>query len=236
MQTGLFRNLTSQKDSAAQITVTNSKLSGSIGQTAEGVSGALVVGTMQGQVTENKLYPATVRIDGLTLDGIYVDGVENDEYAPLLVNAADRNTTLNIKNVTTSDAYQKNNRTLAATSLFGNIGNEKAINMSVSFQNMKLDARIDSGKSDAVLYNTKQSIFTKATFLHSFQYDPTDTASSGSYTFTKDDTVKQSGNSWSGNVTYGLEISNTESGRNPGQQYYYLGDTQQSGVCSGWQS
>ena len=224
MQTGLFRNLTSQKDYAAQITVTNSKLSGSIGQTEKGVSGALVVGTMQGQVTENKLYPATVRIEGLTLDGIYVDGVEKDDYAPLLVNVADRNTTLNIKNVTTSDAYQKNNRTFAATSLFGNIGNEKAINMSVSFQNMKLDARTETGKSDAVLYNTKQSIFTKATFLHSFQYDPKDTASSGSYTFTKDDTVKQSGNSWSGNVTYGLEISNTESGRNQKQQYYYLGE------------
>ena len=224
MQTGLFRNLTSQKDYAAQITVTNSKLSGSIGQTEDGVSGALVVGTMQGQVTENKLYPATVRIDGLTLDGIYVNGVENDDYAPLLVNAADRNTTLNIKNVTTSDAYQTNSRTFAATSLFGNIGNETAINMSVSFQNMKLDARTDSGKPEAVLYNTKQSIFTKATFLHSFQYDPKDTASSGSYTFTKDDTVKQSGNSWSGNVTYGLEISNTESGRNQKQQYYYLGE------------
>ena len=224
MQTGLFRNLTSQKDYAAQITVTNSKLSGSIGQTEEGVSGALVVGTMQGQVTENKLYPATVRIDGLTLDGIYVDGVEKDGYAPLLVNAADRNTTLNIKNVTTSDAYQKNNRTSAATSLFGNIGNEKAINMSVSFQNMKLDARTESGKSDAVLYNTTQSIFTKATFLHSFQYDSKDTASSGSYTFTKEDTVKQNGNSWNGNVTYGLEISNTDSGRNQKQQYYYLGD------------
>ena len=224
MQIGLFRNLTSQKDYAAQITVTNSKLSGSIGQTADGVSGALVVGIMQGQVTENKLYPATVRIDGLILDGIYVDGVENDDYAPLLVNAADRNTTLNIKNVTTSDAYQKNSRTSAATSLFGNIGNEKAINMSVSLQNMKLDARTDSGKSEAVLYNTKQSIFTKATFLHSFQYDPKDTASSGSYTFTKEDTVKQSDNSWSGNVTYGLEISNTGSGRNQGQQYYYLGE------------
>lgn len=224
MQTGLFRNLTSQKDYAAQITVTNSKLSGSIGKTADGVSGALVVGTMQGQVTENKLYPATVRIEGLTLDGIYVDGVEKDDYAPLLVNAADRNTTLNIKNVTTSDAYQTNKRTFAATSLFGNIGNENAINMSVSFQNMKLDARTDSEKSDAVLYNTKQSIFTKATFLHSFQYDPKDTASSGSYTFTKDDTVKKNGNSWSGNVTYGLEISNTKSGRNQGQQYYYLGE------------
>ena len=224
MQTGLFRNLTSQKDYAAQITVTNSKLSGSIGQTEDGVSGALVVGTMQGQVTENKLYPATVRIEGLTLDGIYVDGVENDDYAPLLVNAADRNTTLNIKNVTTSDAYQTNSKTFAATSLFGNIGNEAAINMSVSFQNMKLDARTDSGKSDAVLYNTTQSIFTKATFLHSFQYDPKDTASSGSYTFTKDDTVKKNENSWSGNVTYGLEISNTKSGRNPGQQYYYLGE------------
>lgn len=225
MHTGLFRNLTSQDTYAAGITVKNgSKLSGSIGQTAEGNSGALVVGTMEGKVTQNILYPATIQIDGLILNGIYVDGVENDEYAPLLVNAASKNSTLNIKNVTTSDQYKKDNRMQAATSLFGNIGNETAINMNVSFQNMKLDARTDSGKSDVLLYHTTQSIFTKATFLHSFQYDPKDKASSGSYTFTKDDTVQQSGNSWTGNVTYGLEISNTESGRNPGQQYYYLGD------------
>lgn len=225
MQTGLFRNLTSQDTYAAGITVKNgSKLSGCIGQTANGNSGALVVDAMEGKVTQNILYPATIQIDGLTLNGIYVDGVENDDYAPLLVNAASRNTTLNIKNVTTSDQYKKDNRTQAATSLFGNIGNETAINMNVSFQNMKLDARTASGKSDVLLYNTTQSIFTKATFLHSFQYAPTDKASSGSYTFTKDDTVKQSGNAWTGNVTYGLEISNTESGRNPGQQYYYLGD------------
>lgn len=225
MHTGLFRNLTSQDTYAAGITVKNgSKLSGSIGQTAEGNSGALVVGTMEGKVTQNILYPATIQIDGLILNGIYVDGVENDEYAPLLVNAASKNSTLNIKNVTTSDQYKKDNRMQAATSLFGNIGNETAINMNVSFQNMKLDARTDSGKSDVLLYHTTQSIFTKATFLHSFQYDPKDKASSGSYTFTKDDTMQQSGNSWTGNVTYGLEISNTESGRNPGQQYYYLGD------------
>lgn len=225
MQTGLLRNLTSQDTYAAGITVKNgSKLSGCVGQTAKGNSGALVVGTMEGKVTQNILYPAMIQIDGLTLNGIYVDGVENDDYAPLLVNAASRNTTLNIKNVTTSDQYKKDNRTQAATSLFGNIGNETAINMNVSFQNMKLDARTASGKSDVLLYNTTQSIFTKATLLHSFQYAPTDKASSGSYTFTKDDTVKQSGNAWTGNVTYGLEISNTESGRNPGQQYYYLGD------------
>lgn len=225
MQTGLFQNLTSQDTYAAGITVKNgSKLSGSIGQTAEGNSGLLVVGTMEGKVTQNILYPATIQIDGLTLNGIYVDGVEKDDYAPLLVNTASRNTTLNIKNVTTSDQYKTHNRTQAATSLFGNIGNETAINMNVSFQNMKLDARTASGKSDGLLYHTTQSIFTKATFLHSFQYAPTDKASSGSYTFTKDDTVKQSGNAWTGNVTYGLEISNTESGRNPRQQYYYLGD------------
>ena len=225
MQTGLFRNLTSQDTYAAGITVKNgSKLSGCVGQTAEGCSGALVVGTMLGKVTQNILYPAMIQIDGLTLNGIYVDGVEKDDYAPLLVNAAGRNTTLNIKNVTTSAQYKTDKRTQAATSLFGNIGNDTAINMNVSFQNMKLDARTASGKSDVLLYNTTQSIFTKATFLHSFQYAPTDKASSGSYTFTKDDTVKQSGNAWNGNVTYGLEISNTESGRNPGQQYYYLGD------------
>ena len=225
MHTGLFRNLTSQDTYAAGITVKNgSKLSGCIGQTANGNSGALVVGTMEGKVTQNILYPVTIQIDGLTLNGIYVDGVENDDYAPLLVNAADRNTTLNIKNVTTSAQYKTDKRTQAATSLFGNIGNDTAINMNVSFQNMKLDARTASGNSDVLLYNTTQSIFTKATFLHSFQYAPTDKASSGSYTFTKDNTVKQSGNGWTGNVTYGLEISNTESGRNPGQQYYYLGD------------
>lgn len=225
MQTGLLLNLTSPQTSTATLSLQNSTLSGSVGQTAEGESGALIVGTMSGKVTDNKVYPATVKIDGLTLNGIYVAGVEQDDYAPLLVNVAGSNSTLNIKGVTTSDQYDADKRTYAATSLFGNIGDENAINMNVTFQNMKLDARKTSNDSSSYIYNTTQSIFTKATFLNSFAYDPNDTASSGSYTFTKEDTVtKNEQGQWNGNVTYGLEISNTVSGRNPGSQYHYLGD------------
>lgn len=224
MQTGLLLNMISRKDSVAALTVKSSALSGSIGQDKNGKSGALIVGDMNGEVNENKIYPATVRIDGLTLNGIYVVGASNDTYAPLLVNTADSNSTFSVKNVETTDAYITNNITHAASSLFGNIGNSTAVNMNVNFQNMKLDARTKAGGE--VLYGTKQSIFTKATFMNLFAYNVNDTASSGAYTFTKADTAAKKDGVWTGNVTYGVEISNTEQGRNPGNQYYYLESTE----------
>ena len=129
---------------------------------------------------------------------------------------------LNIRNVSTSEKYSESQP--AATSLMGDIGNAQAKNMTVVFQNMKLDARTDSGNNGSKLYNTTRSIFTKATFMNSFMYDPNDNASSGSYTFKETDTVKQNEDKsgYTGNVTYGVEISNTDSGRNAGLQYYYL--------------
>ena len=234
MQMGLFNNvscnITDSYNTSASITITDSSLAGTVGQTADGESGALIVGRMEGSIINNRTYPVNIQINGLTLDGIYVTGSSNsgydesDVYAPLLINSSGSNGTLVIKNVTTSEAYKANSITHAATSLLGNIGNSTARNLNITFENMKLDARTSAGDSEKLLYNTKQSIFTRATFIESFMYDPLDTASVGSYTFKQEDTVKQNGGSYTGNVTYGLEISNTESGRNPGMQYYYLGD------------
>lgn len=234
MQMGLFNNvscnITDSYNTSASITITDSSLAGTVGQTADGESGALIVGRMEGSIINNRTYPVNIQINGLTLDGIYVTGSSNsgydesDVYAPLLINSSGSNGTLVIKNVTTSEAYKANSITHAATSLLGNIGNSTARNLNITFENMKLDARTSAGDSEKLLYNTKQSIFTGATFIESFMYDPLDTASAGSYTFKQEDTVKLDGGSYTGNVTYGLEISNTESGRNPGMQYYYLGD------------
>ena len=234
MQMGLFNNvscnITDSYHDSTSITITDSHLAGTVGQTAGGESGALIVGQMEGNIINNRTYPVNIQINGLTLDGIYVTGSSNsgydesDVYAPLLINSSGSNGTLVIKNVTTSAAYNEKNITHAATSLLGNIGNSTARNLNVTFENMKLDARTSAGDSEKLLYNTKQSIFTRATFIESFMYDPLDTASAGSYTFKQEDTVKQNSGSYTGNVTYGLEISNTESGRNPEMQYYYLGD------------
>lgn len=232
MQTGLLNNVISTGGKTAKLTVTKSTLSGSVGQTAEGESGALIVGRIEGSVINNKAYLSSVNINGLTLDGIYValssgtGYTEADTYAPLLINNASSNVSFVIKNVTTSDKYTQNSVAYAATSLLGNIGNSTAKNLNVTFEDMKLDARTSADGQEQVLYGTKKSIFTHATFMESFMYDPLDTSSSGSYTFKQEDTVKQEGVTWIGNITYGLEISNTKSGRNPGQQYYYLGTTE----------
>lgn len=230
MQTGLLLNLIRTSTTNGTLKVENStnstSLSGSVGQIEGEGSGALIAGNMCGEVKDNKVYQASVTIDGLILDGIVVDGINKDNaenaYTPLLINKAGSQSNLNIRNVSTSEKYSESQP--AATSLMGDIGNAEAKNMTVVFQNMKLDARTDSGNNGSKLYNTTRSIFTKATFMNSFMYDPNDNASSGSYTFKETDTVKQNEDKsgYTGNVTYGVEISNTDSGRNAGLQYYYL--------------
>lgn len=199
MQTELLLNLIRTSTTNGTLKVENStnstSLSGSVGQIEGEGSGALIAGNMYGEVKDNKVYQASVTIDGLILDGIVVDGINTDNaenaenaYTPLLINKAGSQSNLNIRNVSTSEKYSESQP--AATSLLGDIGNAEAKNMTVVFQNMKLDARTDSGNNGSKLYNTTRSIFTKATFMSSFMYDPNDNASSGSYTFKETDTVK----------------------------------------------
>lgn len=198
------------------VTISDTHLSGTVGKTAEG-SGALILG----EVTGNSTKTPTVALTGITLDGLRVSGVESTTvYAPLLINKIKESVSLSVNNLTTGAEYNNGSDTLyAASSLIGKVGHSGATGLNLQFKNIALDSRSVAGtqtyvwnngqsESHKVEYNTYHSIFTQAILLDSFQYT---SESNGTYNF----------NSTDNKVTYGVEISNTDSGRNPKEQYFY---------------
>lgn len=196
------------------MTVSNVTLSGTIGRvkndTAKGVdpesvSGALVLRCAYG-APGNKM--STINIDTLTLDGLRVDGAEDREYAPLLINAITRYVNLEVKNVTTSNyADDFGTNKIAASSLFGNLGDEKAVMVTANFQ----DITVPSSKTD--------DIFTHASLLESFAYDSTKSGSSASYVFYSKKHENEDPSFTYREPTYGAEIDSN--GEYVGQQRWY---------------
>lgn len=218
MHCGLFYNV------GSGLTVNNLTLQGTVGKTSDGTSdgnsGALVYGTIRG----NQNATSTVILNGITLDGITVynrhthsDLTDND-YAPLLINKISDYVTLDVTGVKQTGQYVNNNSTvIAGSSLIGNVGSTTGTNIRLSFSNIQLDARKDTGSADSRYGGTTKTIFTRATLLNSFKYN--DNVSYGRYNFT--DT----------NCTYGYEIGNridngNEIGRNPGEQDHYYGSAE----------
>ena len=206
------------------VTVSDTTFTGTVGQlSSNGGSGALIFGSVTGDPTKN---PVEVKLTNVTLAGLRVAGVEKNSttYAPLLINKITQVAKLNVTNLSTGEGYvdKDNNTSYAATSLIGNVGSESATKLTLTFSNIALDSRKEGTGSGTsvnnngnasykVEYNTTHSIFTRATLLESFRYSAD---SSGVYNFNSDDT----------NVTYGVEISNTGTGRNiskPNKQYQY---------------
>ena len=187
-------------------------------------SGVLLLGNISGFSSERE-GKQNITLKSITLDGLrYGESFSELERAPLLISAIGTSTNflngiqLEVNGITTTSEYQ--GKSSAATSLLGPVGHAAAKKLTVSFSNIALDARVNSGsktylynngvqdEAHKVEYGTYQSIFTKATLLHSFQYN---TECSGVYNFMKDDNK----------VTYGKEISNTTTGRNIKKQYCY---------------
>jgi hypothetical protein len=101
--------------------------------------------------------------------------------------------------------------TKAASSLIGDVGSKTDVNISVLFEEMDLNGR------------TESSIFTRATFLNSFSYDPSDVVSSGTYNFEEPTEESTEESTAKTKITFGKEISNgvgNSIGRNP----YSLGE------------
>lgn len=206
MHCGLIRTIGNKN-----LTVENVTLSGTVGRAAndkesstdpESVSGALLLRCAYGASGDKK---ATIKIDALTLDGLQVDGAEDKQYAPLLINAITRYVNLDVKNVATSnyaDAYGTNKT--AASSLFGRLGyNANSDQVTAKFEQISLPSQ----KSN--------TIFTHASLLESFGYTTTGTGSAD-YTFTKADAD-------AGKVTYGSEID--AKGEYSGKQLWYYDET-----------
>lgn len=217
MQHGLFYN------AYRNIAVKNTSFSGTVGkEQKDGTtynSGALIYGSVIGDPVK---YIVEITLNKVTLAGIRVTDVAKNDvtYAPLLINQMEKAVKLTVDTLSTGEGYQDLERNVyAATSLIGNVGNETATKLTLSFSNIALDGRVAADKANAtsvynngnvkVEYNTTHTIFTNATLLEYFMYS---SEGSGTYNFNSTDKM----------VTYGVELTNAENtGRNPDKQYQY---------------
>lgn len=133
----------------------------------------------------------------------------------------------------------------AGSSLIGDVanGSNAASGVSVEFTRMILDGRtkdvegsVYNDKLDEI-YGSYRTIFTKATFLNCFKYEP---GSFGKYNFTWNEDWKATSSSGAAahlaSVTYGKELGYTDSDTNtefPGKENFYYGEPHQAswGKC-----
>lgn len=198
MHAGLFSSYSGPRT----VSVLNVTLQGTIGS-AGGGTGALFSKSVKGNGGT-----ANVTIDGLTLDGLSVDGAKDSKYAPLLINQMASKTNLTVRGhlknknypaagyvqgITVKPrSYEPGEK--AATSLFGNLGDEKAEMVTANFQ----DITVPSSKTDG--------IFTHASLLESFVYDGTKSGSSASYIFYSKKHHEEDSSFTYCEPTYGAEI------------------------------
>lgn len=206
MHTGIFKEITSKN---AALSVQNLTLRGTVGSL--GSSGALVRDNVVGAVkqSETDKEATLLNIQNVTLSNIRVcPAPTGDRVSPLLIGSIGSHVMLQLTGVTAS-GYGEN--TTAASSLIGNVGDAKATNIDLKFSGMNLSPA--DNKADCKL-------FSRALFLESFQYS---TGCRGVYNFTSKE-----------NYTIGKEVSNTDTGRNPGKQhwFFYEWDTP-SGLVAG---
>ena len=212
MHCGLFYNVT------GGLNVNQLTLNGTVGRTSDGNSGALSGALVYGTISGSQNTTSTVILNGITLDGITVYNRHThsalNDYAPLLINKISDYVTLDVTGVTQTSKYVDNNSTvIAGSSLIGDVGSDKGTNIRLSFSNIQLDARKDTGSADSRYGNTTKTIFTRATLLNSFKYSDA-TSCYGRYNFIDK------------NCTYGYEIGNGDTGvggRNPNNQMWYYG-------------
>ena len=215
MHAGLFGSFTGAGKEAMVLCVT---LRGTIGS-AGGGTGALFSKFVKGQNGTAK-----VTIDGLTLDGLSVDGAKDSKYAPLLINQMASKTNLTVRGhpknknnpaagyvqgiTVKTGSYEAGEK--AATSLFGNLGDEKAEMVTANFQ----DITVPSSKTDG--------IFTHASLLESFAYDGTKSGSSASYIFYSKKHKEEDSSFTYFEPTYGAEIDTKgNDSEYEGQQRWY---------------
>ena len=193
MHCGLFRNFLRQGSAATtmtsyQLTAQKLEFSGTIGKLQD-KSGALLCGKVEGNDTNgSNIY--TVAASDILLNGLRVREMLQDskpEYAPLLIAEPSSYSTTSVSRVRT-EGYTAGQK--AATSLIGKAGSSDATQINLSFSEMNLPSKKDD------------TIFTRASFLESFQYKA-DGVGPAVYNFTKAD---QNNNL----VTFGAEIDDTK--------------------------
>lgn len=217
MHFGLFRNYIASNPKEIKtytLTVKNMTLTGSVGRTATGLtSGALICETVEGAVTNNTtINTHSLSISDITMSNLYVTGYEDSSYAPLLINKIGSYTSVSLNNVKAN--YTKNTNTedmpvVAASSLIGDAGGNKAQNISLSFSSIALQ---DGAKDN------ESAMFSRAMLLNSFRY-PSGASCAAVYNFDLAD--DWTGKTWTHhNTTYGNEISESVEYKDEEHWYY----------------
>lgn len=215
MHFGLFRNYIASNPKEIKtytLTVNNMTLTGSVGRTATGLtSGALICETVEGAVTNNTtINTHSLSISDITMSNLYVTGYEDSSYAPLLINKIGFYTSVSLNKVKAN--YTKNTEDmpdLAASSLIGDAGGNKAQNISLSFSSIALQ---DGAKDN------ESAMFSRAMLLNSFRY-PSGASCAAIYNFDlADDWTDKN---WTHhNTTYGNEISESVEYKDEEHWYY----------------
>ena len=213
MQTGLFHNVGSFTANALTI-------QGDFGYVDGDASGALI----NGQIT------GTLTLAGLTLNGLAPSNADS----ALIVNHVNGEGT-NISKITLSNVrangYSETNTQAVAASLFGSA---KGQNLTMSFSDIKLDARDGDTITDSkwtssaaaaamnTAYGTSRSIFSNAIFFNSLL----STAKCDMvYNYTVEEDWGESGaTTFPRNVTYGKEIIDSKQYVGGEQHYNIVGD------------
>lgn len=234
MHCGLFRNYNTGNK---KIQTQNLTLKGSVG-IYNGGSGFLVSGTFGNVNSKITFRPYNDSKNYyISLDGAYVYNVVLSTYAPLLINNVEKNSTIHIYGLKTTDtdsvysAKQANSSWYGASSLIGKVGQENgtSIGITVDFSKIWLDSRKANGNlsTDSELtakYSTSRSIFNRATLLHWFVYEDSESGGTYNYEYSEDSGSRKH------EVTYGQEVYYTVDNNDDfptyssSQQLHYLGD------------
>ena len=196
---------------AGDLAVSNVTLGGTVGAVVNdsgSSSGALICRYIYGSSSSSSTLVRRISIDGLTLNGLTVDGVTDaTSYAPLLINEMQTYVNLSANNISTT-GYA--NGTKAATSLFGKLGvGGTADQVTATFNQISVPSATSQNATDG-------AIFTRASLLESFGYGEGNTGSAV-YTFVKAD---QNADQGENKVTFGKEIDSTD-GEYFGKQLWY---------------
>ena len=219
MHAGLFRNVSGTININGVLTI-----DGTVPYTGD-YCGALICGTIGGSTSADAVITSNNTGASISLAGIKVHNKDSD-YSPLLINKASGYVVMDIYNVS-ADSLEYSPGDTIATSLIGAIGSDDAQKIQLTFNNITLDGRTADNTAESTLtsvYGTTRSLFTKATLLHSLTY-ASGSGSSGVYNY-------EYGEDWVssnhvGNVTYGKEISSSDS-KNYKKEFWYNNENHSS--------
>lgn len=204
MHSAMFLNVT------GDITIQNSTLQGNVLRLGSSSCGFIVQKILGNNDTVN----TKLKLNNVNLDGVYINTsasnhlTSTSSIAPLLVNKIGKNTSLTIDGLYQSTtAYADFTSYYAGSSLIGNVGDDTARAIYLTFSHIKLDGRKSATSIGNMndTYGTTRSIFSRAIFLESLKYFGD---SSATYNFSLEDDWQNS-TSAVHNVAYGKEITSS---------------------------